>query len=359
MAYLLSPLFVNIARRYNFFDRPAGIKAHAQPTPFIGGVLVFVSFWSVIFAGIFLAHFLAHRRHDLGASLEMLEGIIFLTPKIFWIFVGSAVMLGVGFLDDQEHWTPMQKLSGQVVAVLILMSQGLSINLADALGIPGYIFTFIWVLLIVNAFNFIDSLDGHCTGIAIISAIMLFWITQIIHQTLTAMFLVAFMGALLGFFPKNFKPAKIFLGDNGSLFIGYMMAAFTLLCRYYTPKATYATAFIPVLIFGVPIYDTVSVIAVRLFRGVPPWTGDRNHFAHRLVKMGMGDRAAVVFSYLIAITIGHIAVLLTQVNWFGAILIGIIFFFMITIIALLEYYAARRLRIAEEIAAGLERNKKG
>jgi UDP-GlcNAc:undecaprenyl-phosphate GlcNAc-1-phosphate transferase len=174
--------------------------------------------------------------------------------------------------------------------------------------------------------------------------------SQILDQTLLGLFLAAFAGALFGFLPHNFKPAKIFLGDNGSLFIGYMMAAFTLLGRYQIPHGTYATLFIPVLIFCVPIYDTVSVIVVRLSRGINPWEGDRNHFAHRLVKIGMSDKVAVIFSYFIAFTTGHIAVLTTQVNLFGAVLIAIIFISILGVIAFLEYYAAESLRKAERIA---------
>ena len=348
LAYFLTPLLIRLARRFDLLDHPEGIKIHSRPIPFLGGIVIFLSFWGVVFAGLSVAHFLSQAIAQTANARAVLSGVLFLSQKLFWIFVGSAVIIAVGLLDDKYHWSPLQKLLGQIAAVLVLMSQGLSINLAETLGLPGYLLTFVWVILIINAFNFIDSLDGHCVGIAIVSAVMLFWMTQIIHQALTALFLLAFIGALIGFFPYNFKTARIFLGDNGSLFLGYMMAAFTLLCRYYTPKATYATAFIPLLLFGVPIYDTVSVILVRLFRGVPPWNGDRNHFAHRLVKMGMSHRVAVIFSYLIAITTGHIAILLTQVNWFGAVLIGIIFFFMIMIIALLEYYAVRRLRISEK-----------
>jgi len=325
--------------------------------PFLGGVSIFIAFWCVVFGGLLTTHIFkgAYQRFDFFSHVPI--GILDLSPKIVGIFIGSLIILGVGLLDDKFRWSPVRKLTGQVLAAGILMGLGLTINLFSDLGVLGYGITFVWILLIINAFNFIDSLDGHCTGIALISSVMFFWMTQIMEQPMVGVFLITFAGALIGFLPHNFKPAKIFLGDNGSLFVGYIMAAFTLLCRYQAPRSSFATLFIPVLIFGVPIYDMLSVIAVRFARGSAPWEGDRNHFAHRLVKIGMSDKIAVIFSYFVAFTIGHIAVLTTQVDYFGAVLIGIIFLSMIGLIAFLEYYAAQRARIIEKLSKKMRRRK--
>lgn len=340
-AAFCSALLVSVCKRisyhFNLLDFPSGRKAHKRPTPFLGGVAVFVSFWAVVLAGItFLAIF--------DRSLARSMAIPSLWPKIGGIFTGSLVILFAGLVDDKKGLTPLKKLFFQIAAAGILMSLGLRINLLADLGALGYVVTFVWILLLMNAFNFIDSLDGHCAGIAFISALTFFLITQIIQQPMVGLFLAAFAGAVIGFLPYNLKPAKIFLGDNGSLFIGYMMAAFTLLCKYQTPQFNIATFFIPVLVFGVPIYDTLSVIVVRLWRGTAPWKGDRNHFAHRLVKIGMSDGVAVTFSYFIATTIGLAALITTQVTLFGAVLVGFLFVSIIGVIAFLEYYAARTTR---------------
>lgn len=353
VSYLLTFLFIAVSKRMDFLDYPEGRKNHKKPMPFLGGVSIFIAFWSVVFVGILAANALKVWGPVSSLPLDILR----LTPKLIGVFVGSLIILIVGLLDDKFRWSPRRKLAGQVLAAGILMSLGLTINLLEGLGPVGYLITFVWILLIMNAFNFIDSLDGHCTGIALISSIMFFWMAQIMEQPTVSVFLITFCGALIGFFPHNFKPAKIFLGDNGSLFIGYLMASFTLLCRYQAPESNLSVFFIPVLIFGVPIYDTLSVIAVRMVRGTRPWEGDRNHFAHRLVKMGMSDRVAVIFSYFIAFTIGHIAILTTQVELFGAILIGIIFTSIIGVIAFLEFYAAQRIRIADELARRKKRRK--
>jgi len=350
LTYVLTLFFIQISYRFDLLDYPVGRKIHKKPTPFLGGVGVFISFWFVIFLGLSLAYFFNEKMSPDQTVRAFFSWALYLTPKVIWIFVGSLLLLCVGLFDDKFRWSPVQKLAGQVVATVILMRLGLTINLLSSLGALGYLVTFIWILLIINAFNFIDSLDGHCAGIALISSVVFFCITQIINQPLVGLFLVTFSGAMVGFFPHNFKPARIFLGDNGSLFIGYIMAAFTLLCRFQAPETSYVAAFAPLLVFGVPIYDTLSVVLARFLRGMPPWEGDRNHFAHRLVKIGMGERVAVIFSYFIALTLGLVAILTTQVTFFGALLIGLIFFSIIGVIAFLEFYVAQRIRITEELA---------
>ncbi len=343
----------SVSYRLDLLDYPSERKIHKAPMPFLGGLGLFISFWFVVFTGFLFCVVLGPRLSitQWGHSYQILQGALAIFPKILWIFIGSLIIWSVGILDDKFLWSPIKKLIGQIVAAFILIDLGLTINLVSSLGFLGYLATFIWILLIINAFNFIDSLDGHCAGIAFISCGIFFWITQIIDQTLVGFFLVAFAGSLFGFLPHNFKPAKIFLGDNGSLLIGYMMAAFTLLCRYQSPQTPHLiTVFIPVLVFGVPIYDTLSVVAVRLLRGQAPWKGDRNHFAHRLVKIGMSDKVAVVFSYFIAFTLGHVALLMTQVDWFGVFIIAIIFMSIIGMIAFLEFYIAQRAKISESLA---------
>lgn len=357
LSYFLTFLFIGLAYRLDCLDYPVGRKQHKRPTPFLGGCSIFISFWSVIAAGILGAFFFYKEIRQSQLVYDLLRSVVSVAPRLLSIFFGSLIILVVGLFDDKERWTPVKKLTGQFIAAFILLKMGLTINLLEQLGPLGYLATFLWILMLMNAFNFIDSLDGHCTGIALISVITFFWITQVIDQGMVGLFLIAFAGALVGFFPHNFKPAKIFLGDNGSLFIGYMLAAFTLLCRYQTPHTTYATLFIPVLVFGVPIYDTMSVIIVRLVRRTPPWEGDRNHFAHRLVKMGMSDRVAVIFSYFIAVTIGLVAILTTQVTLFGAVLIGLTFLSIIGVIAFLEYYAAKRTAVAEKLAKKYKRRR--
>lgn len=354
LSWMLTRTCVQVSYRFDLLDYPTGRKAHLKPMPFLGGTAIFAAFWSVIFAGWVAAMFM----DGLGLKTDLILGSVrSVIPKLAGIFLGGLMILLVGLYDDKFRWTPGRKLAGQCMVAAVLMGLGFQINLVAGLGAVGYAITFLWILMIINAFNFIDSLDGHCTGIALISTLVFFSITQILNQPMIGLLLMAFAGALCGFFPNNFPSAKIFLGDNGSLFIGYMMAAFTLLCKYQVPDATYVTLLIPVLVFGVPIYDMLSVITVRLARGVAPWKGDRNHFAHRLVKIGMSARVAVIFSYFIAVTIGLVAVLTTQVEFLGAVLVSLIFISIIGVIAFLEYYAVESARVTQRLLERKNRRK--
>lgn len=346
VSFLSCPFFIQLAHKLKLLDYPHDRKAHSHPMPYIGGCVVFFSFWIIFLVGMF-------QMHDLWETRPQL------ISKFVGVFTGSVLMFTLGLVDDRFNLNAGLKFFFQALGAVILILFGLRVNLVVEFGILGYVATFIWILLIVNAFNFIDSIDGHCAGIAFISCLIFSALSWIVFQPVLGFCVTVLAGALLGFLPFNMKPAKAFLGDNGSLFLGYMMAALTLLYSYRTiNQYSIVTPFIPVFMFGVPIYDTVSVIAVRLYRGIPPWKGDRNHFAHRLVRIGMSEKIAAVVSYFIAFTLGLIAILSTQVSTFlGKLILALLFASVIGIIALLEYYAAMRIRFIEHLTASHKRRK--
>lgn len=355
---LIAPFFIRLAFTTNLLDHPVGRKQHKKPTPFFGGVIIFISFWLVIFLGSLGASLLGARLDSVEKMPSMLTDILPWIPKITGVFFGSFLVLILGIWDDRFNLSPAVKFAGQALVALILLMVGLHVNLVQSLGWFGYLITFGWIILVMNAFNFIDSIDGHCTGIALISTVIFFFLTQIVGQSAVSFLIITFCGALFGFFRFNVKPARCFLGDNGSLFIGYMLSVITLLCRYNARPNLLLSPLIPILMFGVPIYDTLSVIAVRLFRGIPPWKGDRNHFAHRLVRLGMGERNAALFSYFIALTLGLVALLTTQMTTFiGNFLVILLFISIITIVALLEYYVTLRISIVQKMAARHKRRR--
>lgn len=348
---ILTPWFVNLAFKTNLLDYPEGRKNHKKPTPFLGGIVIFIAFWSVIFGGLLLAFMLRGRMDLLHALPPLFWDVIPWLPEITGVFAGSLVVLVIGIWDDRFNLSPAVKFLGQSAAAVILLAVGLHVNLVQPLGAFGYFVTFFWIILLMNAFNFIDSIDGHCSGVALISTCIFFFLTLIIRQAAVSFLVLIFAGALFSFFRFNTKPAKCFLGDNGSLFIGYMMSVITLLCHYHAKPHSSVSPFIPVLMFGVPIYDTLSVVAVRIFRGIPPWKGDRNHFAHRLVRLGMGEKNAALFSYFIALTLGLVALLTTQMMTFlGNLLVILLFIAIISIVALLEYYVTLRISIIQKMA---------
>ncbi len=355
---VLTPWFIGLAFKTNLLDHPAGRKQHKKPTPFFGGVIIFISFWMVTIGAFVFALMMGGHLKDIHQVPYILKDILPWLPRISGVFFGSLLVLVLGLWDDRYDLPPLVKFLGQSAAALLLLLTGLQVNLAFQLGGFGYFITFTWIVLVMNAFNFIDSIDGHCSGIALISTFMFFCLTQLVEQSAVSLFVMAFLGAVFGFFKYNVKPARCFLGDNGSLFIGYMLAVITLLCRYNAQPGTPLSLLIPILMFGVPIYDTLSVVAVRIIRGIPPWKGDRNHFAHRLVRLGMGERNASVFSYFIALTLGFVALLTTQTTTFlGNLLIALIFLSIISIVALLEYYVTVRISVMQQFAQRKHRRK--
>jgi len=325
---LLTAVSIPLAKRINFLDHPTRIKKHPKATPALGGVAVFLSFWIVVISGIVVmsASEISLPMFFAEGSRAYLKSQPSLLPQLSMIFLGGLIIFIVGILDDRFSLKVFPKLVGQIVAAIVLMSSGLTIHFVSTLGMGGHLLTLMWIVLMMNAFNFIDSMDGHCAGIVLISCFAFFAVTLIITQPYVGVLVMVCAGAVFGFLPFNWNPAKVFLGDNGSLFLGYLMAVFTLLTSYQFAQSPYITPLIPVFIFGVPLYDTLSVITVRLYRGQLPWKGDRNHFAHRLRRLGMTDKNAVLFSYFVALTMGLIAVLSTQVaSFLGNILICVLF----------------------------------
>ena len=285
VCFVLTAVCIPLAKRWGFLDYPGRIKRHRKATPFLGGGAVFISFWSVVLFGLYFVWFydmqVPHFFQD--GFHAYLSGNPWLFRELGFIFLGGLVIFVVGLLDDRFHLSAFVKLLGQSVAAVILILSGATIHFVAGLGIVEYAVTYLWIILLMNAFNFIDSLDGHCAGVTLIGCLAFFVITLIVSQPYVGLLIAACGGALLGFLPFNLSPAKVFLGDNGSLFLGYLMAAITLLASYHFVQAHFITPLIPVFVFAVPLYDSISVVTVRLYRGQVPWKGDRNHFAFERV----------------------------------------------------------------------------
>lgn len=355
-SFWLSPKLIRFAHDKNFLDYPKDRKTHPKPIPYLGGTVIFISFWAVFL----LTLFIINMTHGLFPFWDQVfkERFVYIQGKLISIFWGSFAIWLLGILDDRFDLSPALKFMVQLAAAGWLIHLGLSVNMFAKIPVLDFLGSLFWIVLIINAFNFIDSIDAHCAGISFIACMVFLAISLIVYQPVLSLVVTIMGGAILGFFPYNFRPARMFLGDNGSLFIGYMMAALTLLFSYRNTQYSIVTPFIPILMFGVPIYDTLSVIVVRTLRGIPPWKGDRNHFAHRLVRLGMSDRVAVTVSYFISFTLGLVAILSTQVYTFlGKILIMTLFVSVIGIIALLEYYASLRIRLMEKLTARHLRRK--
>jgi UDP-GlcNAc:undecaprenyl-phosphate GlcNAc-1-phosphate transferase len=314
LAVGLTPLFGRLAVSLRILDVPSGRKAHAAPTPLLGGLAIYISF---------LIAFLANSIMDW---------------QMVTILIGGSVLVLVGVLDDARGLPAAVKLLAQLLAVTIVIGSGVSItlftrsvigNMVDAL------LTIVWLLGITNAMNFFDGMDGLAAGLAIITASLLGLFAFLSFQPFLGWFAAALVGSCLGFLPYNFRrggPALIFLGDAGSTFLGFVLAALAIKGDWAAQNIIDIAA--PVLIFWVFIYDMTYITAARILSGkvrsFHAWIAyvGRDHLHHRLAAL-LGSRPkAVLMIYLISICMGMAAIALVGARPAQAILLicqGILF----------------------------------
>ena len=326
-----------------FVDQPGGRKIHAKAIPLGGGIVIF---W-VTMLPLLLATLFAVYCEKFGApgwlpeALEIhMEGVASRWQLVVSLFLGTGLLHVLGLIDDKRRLGPWVKLTVQFGAALILAGGG-GIRFSFFMS-SVYITTLLsvfWMVIIMNAFNFLDNMDGLSAGIGAICAAMILSAAASSGQVFVAGLLALLIGALLGFLVFNFAPAKIFMGDAGSLVVGLLIAAATIRTTYYNPgieSGRWFSALIPLVVLAVPLYDFISVTLIRLLQGKSPMVGDKQHFSHRLVNRGMTTRQAVLTIYLATACCGLGAVFLNQVDPLGAILVFVQTVLIVLIIAILE-----------------------
>lgn len=357
-AFLLALMFVPLARRLairlGVIDQPQGRKAHGQPTPLLGGLAIYGAFMLTLVIHV-AAYFSFQQAGWFAQAFPFLPGeigrLVHTLPKLLAISAGATLMVVLGFVDDRRglNFSYKIKFAIQILAAGLLVAAGVRTDLMPSPFLNALV-TMVWVVGITNAFNLLDNMDGLSAGVALIAAAMLLVITIAQDQFFSAMALCLLAGALLGFLRYNFPPARIFMGDTGSLFIGFLLAALSITSSYVVPQsASMIPALMPLLVLSLPIFDTLSVIIIRLRERRPIFEGDRRHFSHRLVDLGMTPRGAVVFIYLVAATIGIVAALLPYLPLWGEILVllhTVLVYVMITVLV----HIARRRRQAAALA---------
>jgi UDP-GlcNAc:undecaprenyl-phosphate GlcNAc-1-phosphate transferase len=252
----------------------------------------------------------------------------------------SALALFVlGLADDKKHLGPFFKLIVQfAVAIVAAAFADVRVEFFIENKIITIILSAFWIVLIINAFNFLDNMDGAAAGIAVIATCILFTAAALSGQVFVGGLALVFIGTLLGFLVFNFPPAKIFMGDTGSLLVGFFLAMLTLRTTYYheAQSGQWYPVFMPALVMAVPLYDFISVTLLRISQGKSPFIGDTQHFSHRLKRHGLTDTQAVLTLYLATLVTGLGATFLYQVNLAGAILIFAQTFMILAIIAIFE-----------------------
>lgn len=290
----LTPVVIRAAEGRGLFDHPGEERrVHTRPIPRVGGVVVFMSM---------LLGLIGAAAADIAAGGAMLRAN---GSYIVGIVLGTSLLFGTGLVDDIRGLRPLTKLWLQVVAASIAFIFGFQvahIGLGPELGIDlgwlSFPVTLIWIVGVTNAFNLIDGLDGLATGIALVALVTTAVAALMLDNAEVMVVCLALIGALLGFLRYNFNPARIFLGDSGSLFVGFLLAVLSV--HGSMKSATAVVVLVPLSALALPLLDTGLAIGRRWLRGVPLSSADSRHIHHRLLAVGFTHRASVILLYCVA-----------------------------------------------------------
>jgi UDP-GlcNAc:undecaprenyl-phosphate GlcNAc-1-phosphate transferase len=308
------PLWRKWCLRTGLVDAPGRRKIHDEPVPLAGGLAVITGLVvPMIIGAIFLlwqAGIEAQRPGSFDAQLvaPLEHGFQRRKLELVGIFLGALGMLVVGVLDDKHELRPRVKFVGQLLVAFLVAACGARITLFVHNAVFSYAITMLWIITLINAFNFMDNMNGLCTGLGAIGAWCFAIIAAADGQYLVALIAFLTFGALLGFLPHNFPRARAFLGDAGSHLVGYLLAVLAILPHFYTARHPRPWAvLIPLLVLAVPLVDLVWVVLLRWRRGQPFYQGDTNHLSHRLVRRGLSRTQTVLVIWLLAAVLGALA----------------------------------------------------
>ncbi len=301
----VTPIVRVLAFRIGAVDIPKdNRRMHKKPMPLLGGLSIFIGFTvsALIFCDI--------------------------TPTLIAAWIGGLIILILGTLDDIFDLNAWVKLAGQLLAAGVVVVAGVRIEHINLFGeyiqfglfsIP---ITILWIAGMTNAINLIDGLDGLACGVSAISCVSLF-IVALMHADLSVASLTAILlGACIGFLPFNLNPAKIFMGDTGALFLGYMLSILSILGVF---KTTAVVSFlIPVIIFGYPLFDTIFSFVRRILQGRSPFSADRGHLHHRIIDMGFNVKQSVAILYCVCSILGILAIMLSEERTIASLIILVV-----------------------------------
>ena len=317
-----------LAHRFGYVAKPKADRWHKRPTAMMGGVAIFVT--TVLITILFVPH----------------------TPKM-WVILGSSTFLFfVGLIDDLLRIKPYQKLIGQVIGTAIVIGFGLVLPWtgSELLNIGITVF---WLIGITNAINLLDNMDGLAAGISVVAAFSLALGLAGNGQTNELLFVSIFIGSLIGFLVFNFNPASIFMGDCGSMFIGFFLASSVMMTEMGgRSRSIFSVLAVPVLILFVPIFDTTFVTILRKMWGRKASQGGRDHTSHRLVALGLSERSAVLMLYAFAAIGGATALLVSQLESTQSIVLIALFILLLVFIGV--YLAKVKVYEEEDEALALE-----
>jgi UDP-GlcNAc:undecaprenyl-phosphate GlcNAc-1-phosphate transferase len=336
------------AVRTEFVARPRQDRYHRSVIALGGGIAIFWTIALFLLGGAAVVKFGIEpgRFGFIDESVaQHAEGFIQKLPDLLIVLAAAAILHATGLWDDKKNLGPYVKLALQFAAA------ALAATLADVRvemfienkAVTTFLSVF-WIVLMINAFNFLDNMDGCSAGIALIATCVLMAAAVRSGQVFVTGMGAVFAGALAGFMVFNFPPAKIFMGDCGSMVIGFFVALLTLRTTYYDPEAgtSLYSVFMPAVVMAVPLYDFISVTGLRLSQGKSPLVGDTQHFSHRLKRRGLSDRQVALTLYLATLCTGLGAIALQRADAVGAVLIFAQTLMILLIIAVFEGTGSRR-----------------
>jgi len=295
VAYFITPRVMDLAIKVGALDAPNDRNVHKGMIPRMGGLAIYVAFVLAVLASMHI------------------------NREIMGLLVGGTVILIVGIIDDLQPLPPKVKLLGQIIAAAVLVMFDIRIEwltnpfgdmiYVDYLAIP---LTILWVVSLTNTVNLIDGLDGLAAGVSTIASVTILLVALQNNFWTVAILTSALAGSAFGFLQHNFNPAKIFMGDTGSMFLGYMLAAISILGA--VKSAATIALIVPIVALGLPILDTAFAIIRRYMSGRPIFKPDKGHLHHRLLEMGLTQKQAVLLMYVISGCLGLSAIALTEVN---------------------------------------------
>ncbi|MBO5556179.1 MAG: undecaprenyl/decaprenyl-phosphate alpha-N-acetylglucosaminyl 1-phosphate transferase [Oscillospiraceae bacterium] len=299
VSYLMTPPVKSFAERVGAIDEPSERRINTVPVPRMGGLAIFFGF--------------------------VLSLLLFvdMSTKVTGLLLGAVIIAVMGAVDDIVSLNPWVKLAGQVVAALVAIRCGivfdavsnpnfLSQNTTIEIGFLSIPLTVFWIVACTNAVNLIDGLDGLAVGVSAISSLTMLVVALFVSEPSVAVILAALTGACLGFMPYNLNPAKIFMGDVGSQFLGFVLSTVSIMGLFKFHAII--TFLVPLLALAVPLADTVFAFFRRILKGQSPFHPDRGHFHHRLMDSGLDQKQAVALLYGISALLGLVAVLLAGHN---------------------------------------------
>ena len=307
LSLLLTPVIKKVAFIVGAVDAPNARKVHTKTMPRLGGVAIFLSFL-------------------IAYALAIVVGGVKPTPFINAYLLGSLVIVFTGIIDDIRELSAKEKLLGQLIAGIIVVVYGFRVDFlhlpfAENVWHVGWLsipITILWIVGVTNAVNLIDGLDGLAAGVSGIACISLLLVSLSMGNMSIALLLVIMIGSIAGFLFYNFHPAKIFMGDSGSMFLGFSLSVFSLL---ELKQVTLLSFVIPILVLAIPLSDTFYAILRRILNRQPISKPDKNHLHHTLLHLGFSHRKTVLLIYGISLGFGLTAVLLTKLAAWLAIII--------------------------------------